>query len=152
MKAEEKRLEEARTAKKIGNVGVVMSANALGELSAKIIRRTARLGNIFRLSKRIQKRFAGMKTELPESATARQRICFALSLWNGSDPILKERLYGLTGNQGNHGEDVKEYYYYLDNTPTHSYMKFLYKYPQEEFPYENLKARKYRRDKTQARI
>ncbi len=67
-----------------------------------------------------------------------QRICFALALWNGRDPILKERLFGLTGPQGNHGEDVKEYYYYLDNTPTHSYMKFLYKYPQAEFPYARL--------------
>ena len=66
------------------------------------------------------------------------RICFALALWNGRDPILKERLFGLTGNEGNHGEDVKEYYFYLDNTPTHSYMKALYKYPQAEFPYGRL--------------
>lgn len=64
-----------------------------------------------------------------------QFICFALALWNGRDPILKERLFGLTGNEGNHGEDVKEYYFYLDSTPTHSYMKFLYKYPHAEFPY-----------------
>lgn len=68
----------------------------------------------------------------------RQRICFAISLWNGKDPILKERLFGLTGNEGNHGEDVKELYYYLDSTPTHSYMKHLYKYPQAEFPYADL--------------
>ncbi|MBZ5634535.1 MAG: glucosidase [Acidobacteriia bacterium] len=67
-----------------------------------------------------------------------QRLCFALAFWNGRDPILKERLFGLTGNQGNHGEDVKEYYYYLDSTPTHSYMKCLYKYPQAEFPYKRL--------------
>jgi hypothetical protein len=67
-----------------------------------------------------------------------QRICFALALWNGRDPILKERLYGLSGSQGNHGEDVKEQYFYLDNTPTHSYMKCLYKYPQAEFPYRRL--------------
>jgi hypothetical protein len=67
-----------------------------------------------------------------------QHICFAVSLWNGKDPILKERLYGLTGNEGNHGEDVKELYYYLDNTPSHSYMKHLYKYPQGEFPYADL--------------
>jgi hypothetical protein len=64
-----------------------------------------------------------------------QRLCFALALWNGRDPILKERLFGLTGREGNHGEDVKEYYYYLDSTPTHSYMKYLYKYPQRAFPY-----------------
>lgn len=67
-----------------------------------------------------------------------QCLCFALALWNGRDPILKERLFGLTGNEGNHGEDVKEYYFYLDNVPTHAYMKYLYKYPQQEFPYKEL--------------
>ncbi|MEL7644862.1 MAG: hypothetical protein AAGU04_01160 [Anaerolineaceae bacterium] len=67
-----------------------------------------------------------------------QFLCFALALWNGKDPILKERLFGLSGSEGNHGEDVKEYYYYLDNTPTHSYMKYLYKYPQAVFPYTEL--------------
>jgi hypothetical protein len=67
-----------------------------------------------------------------------QRICFAIAFWNGKDPILKERLFGLTGNEGNHGEDVKELYYYLDSTPSHSYMKHLYKYPQMEFPYADL--------------
>lgn len=67
-----------------------------------------------------------------------QKICFALALWNGRDAILKERLFGLTGNEGNHGEDVKECYYYLDSTPTHSYMKYLYKYSQKAFPYEQL--------------
>ncbi|NJO74577.1 MAG: glucosidase [Leptolyngbyaceae cyanobacterium RM1_406_9] len=69
---------------------------------------------------------------------SRQRLCFAIALWNGNDPILKERLFGLTGPEGNHGEDVKEYYFYLDNTPTHSYMKCLYKYPQQAFPYAQL--------------
>ena len=64
----------------------------------------------------------------------KQQLCFALALWNGKDPILKERLFGLTNSEGNHGEDVKEYYFYLDSTPTHSYMKFLYKYPQAAFP------------------
>lgn len=67
-----------------------------------------------------------------------QRLCFALALWNGRDPILKERIFGLTGPQGNHGEDVKEYYFYLDSTPTHSHMRYLYKYPQAPFPYEQL--------------
>ena len=67
-----------------------------------------------------------------------QILCFALALWNGKDPILKERMFGLTNSEGNHGEDVKEYYFYLDNTPTHSYMKYLYKYPQAAFPYEDL--------------
>ena len=67
-----------------------------------------------------------------------QVLCFALALWNGKDPILKERMFGLTNSEGNHGEDVKEYYFYLDSTPTHSYMKYLYKYPQEAFPYADL--------------
>src|SRR5213080_2656219 len=77
----------------------------------------------------------------------KQRLCFALALWNGNDPILKERLFGLTGPEGNHGEDVKEYYFYLDSTPTHSYMKFLYKYPQAAFPYGTLIEENGRRDR-----
>ena len=76
-----------------------------------------------------------------------QRICFALALWNEKDPILKERIFGLTGSEGNHGEDVKEYYFYLDSTPTHSYMKYLYKYPQAEFPYARLIEENRRRGK-----
>ncbi len=78
-----------------------------------------------------------------------QQICLAIALWNGHDPILKERLFGLSGPQGNHGEDVKEYYYYLDNTPTHTYMKYLYKYPQVAYPYENLVEENARRGRTQ---
>jgi len=69
-----------------------------------------------------------------------QQLCLAMAMWNGKDPIIKERIYGLTGSQGNHGEDVKDYYFYLDSTPTHSYMKGLYKYPQAEFPYADLEA------------
>jgi hypothetical protein len=76
-----------------------------------------------------------------------QLLCLSLALWNGRDPILKERIFGLTGNEGNHGEDVKEYYYYLDSTPTHSYMKMLYKYPQREFPYAVLVEENRRRGK-----
>src|SRR3954467_11530769 len=79
-----------------------------------------------------------------------QKICFALALWNERDPFLKERLFGLTGNQGNHGEDVKEYRFYLDSTPTHSYMKYLYKYPQAEFPYAKLLDENQRRGKTES--
>ena len=76
-----------------------------------------------------------------------QYICLAFSFWNGRDSILKERLFGLTGNEGNHAEDVKEYYFYLDSTPTHSYMKFLYKYPQQEFPYAQLVDENRKRDR-----
>jgi hypothetical protein len=77
----------------------------------------------------------------------RQRLCFALALWNERDPILKERLFGLTNSEGNHGEDVKECYFYLDSTPTHSYMKYLYKYPQREFPYRDLVETNARRNR-----
>ena len=75
----------------------------------------------------------------------RQRLCFALAMWNGVDPILKERMFGLTNGEGNHGEDVKDYWFYLDSTPTHSYLKCLYKYPQREFPYTDLVATNGRR-------
>ncbi|HEY2455811.1 MAG TPA: hypothetical protein VGI13_00815 [Candidatus Acidoferrum sp.] len=77
-----------------------------------------------------------------------QKICFSLAMWNGRDPILKERLFGLSGTQGNHGEDVKEYYFYLDSTPTHSYMRMLYKYPQAEFPYRLLVEENQRRGRS----
>ena len=83
------------------------------------------------------------------SATIKSRLCFSLALWNGRDPILKERLFGLTNSEGNHGEDVKELYYYLDATPTHSYLKMLYKYPQAEFPYARLVDENRRRGKDQ---
>ena len=79
-----------------------------------------------------------------------QVLCFALALWNGKDPILKERLFGLTNSEGNHGEDVKEYYFYLDSTPTHSYMKYLYKYPQEAYPYADLVDTNRGRSRTEA--
>jgi hypothetical protein len=78
-----------------------------------------------------------------------QRLCFALALWNGKDPILKERLFGLTNSESNHGEDVREYYFYLDSTPTHSYMKYLYKYPQATFPYADLVETSRRRSRTE---
>ncbi|HEY2258007.1 MAG TPA: glucosidase, partial [Variovorax sp.] len=76
-----------------------------------------------------------------------QHLCFALALWNGADAILKERMFGLTGPEGNHGEDVKEYYFYLDNLPSHAYMKYLYKYPQQAYPYQRLLDENRRRDR-----
>ncbi len=81
-----------------------------------------------------------------------QVLCFALALWNGQDPILKERAFGLTNSEGNHGEDVKEYYFYLDSTPTHSYMKYLYKYPQAAYPYDDLVADQPRPRQARARV
>ena len=80
----------------------------------------------------------------------KQRLCFALAFWNGKDPILKERLFGLTNSEGNHGEDVKEYYFYLDSTPTHSYMKYLYKYPQAAYPYSDLVETNRRRSRNES--
>src|SRR5262252_4740994 len=79
----------------------------------------------------------------------KQRLCFALALWNGRDPILKERMFGLTNSEGNHGEDVKEYYFYLDATPSHAYMKYLYKYPQRAYPYGDLIETNRRRSRTE---
>ena len=78
-----------------------------------------------------------------------QFLCFALSFWNGRDPILKERMFGVDAHQGNHGEDVKELYYYLDSTPTHSYMRMLYKYPHARFPYEQLVEESRRRSRAE---
>src|SRR5246127_1669644 len=80
---------------------------------------------------------------------ASQRLCLGLAMWNTRDRILKERLFGLTNREGNHGEDVKELYYYLDATPSHSYLKMLYKYPQGEFPYARLREENRRRDRRQ---
>ncbi len=80
----------------------------------------------------------------------KQQLCFAVALWNGRDPILKERLFGLTNGEGNHGEDVKECYFYVDSTPTHSYMKSLYKYPQREFPYQDLVETNQRRSRDES--
>ena len=79
----------------------------------------------------------------------KQRVCFSLALWNEKDPILKERLFGLTNSEGNHGEDVKEYYFYLDSTPSHSYMKYLYKYPQSAYPYDDLVATNRQRNRNE---
>ena len=80
----------------------------------------------------------GARMASPDLRDHHQRLCLSLTLWNERDPILKERLFGLTNNEGNHGEDCKELYYYLDATPTHAYLKMLYKYPQGEFPYAEL--------------
>ena len=82
----------------------------------------------------------------------KQRLCFAPAFWNGKDPILKERLFGLTGNQGNHGEDVKEYYFYLDNLPSHAYMKMIYRYPHAAYPYEQIRRRERQAHEGRSRI
>src|ERR1700740_1507491 len=86
---------------------------------------------------------------LAGTSDEKQLLCFNVALWNGKDPILKERLFGLTNNEGNHGEDVKEYYFYIDSTPTHSYMKYLYKYPQDAFPYGDVVQTNHARSRAQ---
>ena len=121
--------------------------NAPGAPSAKITARTETPGSISRTIMPVPELIAGTRMEWRASRIVINCICFSLALWNGRDPILKERLFGLTGNEGNHGEDVKEYYFYLDSTPTHSYMKYLYKYPQTAFPYSQLVEENRRRGK-----
>ena len=130
-----------------GSAGVPTSASGPGARFARTTAPTATPGTTSRTITRGRAPIAGTRTASAGICDRHQHICFALALWNGRDPILKERLFGLTGNEGNHGEDVKEYYFYLDSTPTHSYMKFLYKYPQAAFPYGELVEENRRRDK-----
>ena len=110
----------------------------MGHRPRGLQRRPAMRGRTSATTRRARGRTAGARTASPASPTTKQRLCFALALWNGRDPILKERLFGLTNAEGNHGEDVKEYYFYVDNVPTHSYQRWLYKYPHAAFPYEDL--------------
>ena len=95
---------------------------------------------------------AGARMGSAAFATHKQRLCLAVALWNGKDPILKERMFGLSNREGNHGEDVKELYYYLDAVPTYSYARMLYKYPQAAFPYDLLVQENARRDRQSARV
>ncbi|HXH70265.1 MAG TPA: hypothetical protein VNI60_08045 [Pyrinomonadaceae bacterium] len=149
MNAEEKRLEEARTEEKDWKLwGCYLSERAWGTVREDYSA-DGLAWNYFPFEHARSKAFRWNEDGIAGICDRKQRICFALSLWNGKDKFLKERLYGLGGNEGSHGEDVKEYYFYLDNTPTHSYMKFLYKYPQSEFPYEKLREENARRGKSQ---
>ena len=122
-------------------MGPLPERAAVGHGARGLQRQAATPGTTSATSSRARAPTAGARTAWPASADDKQRLCFALALWNGEDPILKERLFGLTNSEGNHGEDVKEYYFYLDSTPTHSYMKFLYKYPQAAFPYRRSRGR-----------
>ena len=123
-----------------GAAGARISASGSGARCAKITARTAMPGTISPTITRARAPTVGARTA-SLGFCDEHRLCFAPAFWNGNDPILKERLFGLTNGEGNHGEDVKELYYYLDGTPTHSYMRALYKYPQAAFPYEDLVAR-----------
>jgi hypothetical protein len=138
MTAEQDRLEEARTQKALWKKwGPYLSERQWGTVREDY----SEGGNAWDYFSHDQARSRAYRwgeDGLAGIADDHQRLCFALALWNGNDPILKERLFGLTNSESNHGEDVKEYYFYLDSTPTHSYLKYLYKYPQAAFPYANL--------------
>ena len=121
-----------------GKSGGPISARGNGARSARTTATTATPGTTSRTTSLARVPTAGVRTGSGESPTTSSGCALRLRLWNERDPILKERLFGLTNSEGNHGEDVKEYYFYLDSTPTHSYMKYLYKYPQREFPYKDL--------------
>ena len=131
----------------LATLGALSVRTAMGNGSRRLFGTRKLLGLFFARSMRAAGLIAGAKTVCSESCDRQCRLCFAVALWNGRDPILKERLFGLTGPEGNHGEDVKECYYYLDATPTHSYLKALYKYPQAEFPYARLVEENRRRGK-----
>ena len=109
-----------------------------GAPCARTTARTATRGSTFPTTTPARAPTAGTRTASAGICDDQQRLCFAFAFWNGRDPILKERIFGLTGNEGNHGEDAKEYWWYLDSTPTHSWMRWRYLYPQAEFPYERL--------------
>ena len=135
MSIEQRRLEEAKQLEcPLEEMGALSQRTPVGHGARGLQRRRRRLGLLSPTIRPARAPIAGAKTAWPGSPTTSNDLCFALALWNGKDPILKERLFGLTNSEGNHGEDVKEYYFYLDSTPTHSYMKYLYKYPQAAYP------------------
>ncbi|HEX9962844.1 MAG TPA: hypothetical protein VGB00_18070, partial [Pyrinomonadaceae bacterium] len=147
--AERKRLEQARLREKDWKRwGCYVSERAWGTVREDYSE-TGAAWDYFPFAAARERAFRWNEDGIAGVCDRRQGICFAVAFWNERDPILKERLYGVGGSEGNHGEDVKEYYFYLDNTPTHSYMKFLYKYPHAGFPYEKLKNENLRRDKSQ---
>ncbi|MEZ5344973.1 MAG: hypothetical protein R2681_05385 [Pyrinomonadaceae bacterium] len=150
MKAEAKRLDSADKRERDWKLwGCYVSERAWGTVREDYSRDGA-AWDYFPFEQSHQKAYRWNEDGIAGICDRKQRICFAVALWNGKDPILKERLYGLSGPQGNHAEDVKEYYYYLDSTPTHSYMKYLYKYPQSEFPYKKLISENQKRSRSEA--
>jgi len=147
MNAEEKRLEESRSRKTHWKRwGPYVSDRAWGTVREDYSA-TGEAWEYFPHDHARSRAYRWNEDGLAAICDRHQCICFGLALWNDNDPILKERLFGLTGNEGNHGEDVKEYYFHLDSTPTHSYMKFLYKYPQRAFPMDNCWRKTGRRSK-----
>ncbi len=149
MKAEEQRLEETRKHEKDWKRwGCYVSERAWGTVREDYSADGA-AWDFFPFEHAVSKAYRWNEDGIAGICDRKQRVCFALSLWNEADDFLKERLFGLGGNVGSHGEDVKEYYFYLDNTPTHSYMKYLYKYPQSAFPYQKIYDENAKRDKSQ---
>jgi len=134
MNAEEKRLKESKNWK---NWGPYLSERAWGTVREDYSA-TGAAWDYFPHDHARARAYRWNEDGIAGISDEHQRICFAVAFWNGRDAILKERIFGLSGSEGNHGEDAKEYYFYLDSTPTHSYMKYLYKYPQSEFPYSRL--------------
>jgi len=140
MNAEKTRLEETRTKKALWKRwGPYLSERQWGTVREDYSE-SGDAWNYFTHDQARSRAYRWGEDGLAGISDDRQILCFALALWNGKDPILKERLFGLSNSEGNHGEDVKEYYFYLDSTPTHSYMKYLYKYPQAAYPYNDLVA------------
>jgi len=139
MNAERRRLEEARSGMPWRKWGPYLSERQWGTVREDYSE-SGDAWNYFSHDDARSRAYRWGEDGLAGVSDDRQLLCFALALWNGKDPILKERLFGLTNREGNHGEDVKEYYFYLDSTPTHSYMKYLYKYPQSAYPYDNIVA------------
>ncbi len=137
LNAEQKRLEEARTGSPWRKWGPYLSERQWGTVREDYSE-GGDAWNYFTHDQARSRAYRWGEDGLAGISDLNQHLCFALALWNGKDPILKERLFGLTNSEGNHGEDVKEYYFYLDSTPTHSYMKYLYKYPQAAYPYGDL--------------
>ena len=149
---EDERLARSRRARgSLETLGPLPFRKTMGDRSRGLQRERRRVG----LSAARSRALAGVslgRRRLGGICDRHQHICFAFAFWNEKDPILKERLFGLTNREGNHGEDVKEYYYYVDATPTNSYLKYLYKYPQGAYPYEQLVIENGRRDRTQTGI
>ena len=134
--AEEHRLHEAREGDRVANVGAVPQRTPVGDRAGGLLRRAVMRGTTSRTTRPDHARYRWGEDGIAGISDDKQRLCFALAMWNEHDPIIKERLFGLTNSEGNHGEDVKEYYFYVDNLPTHSYQRYLYKYPHAAFPYE----------------
>ena len=142
----------ARPAAPTGSTGALTSPSAPGAPSARTISPDGDAWSFFPHDHARSRAYRWNEDGLAGFCNRFQNLCLSLALWNGRDPFLKERLFGLANKEGNHGEDVKEYYYYLDGVPSHAYMRMLYKYPQVEYPYDRLVAENRRRTRAEPGI